>query len=222
MRMESSADLNPTENVEGRESRIGKKLVIDIGSGEFSYFNDIKETVDQNKFYAAVDLSHNVKASAREAHLAGMNAAAVIADAQKLPFPDAQASDVVLSDIINSPLLEYKYGKERILGTEVNSAPLPNQVQEKELQNFSDKRGKQMFIIADNIASEAVRVLAPKGRLLIVEKYGITYAKVYDYILEKLKNDPRLVFLQDQTLNKERSLFHDLGVFTRLYEFEKK
>ena len=220
--MESSADLNTTGNVEDREGKIGKKLIIDIGSGEYSYFHDIKEAVDESKFYAAVDLSHKVKASSEEAEMAGVKAAAVVADAQKLPFADGQASDVVLSDILNSPLLEYKYGKERISGTEVNSAPLPNRVQDSELKNFSDTRSKQMFIMADNIASEAVRVLAPKGRLLIVEKYGITHAKVYDYILGKLKNDPRLVFLQDQTLSKERSLFHDLGVFTRLYEFEKK
>jgi hypothetical protein len=56
---------------------------------------------------------------------------------------------------------------------------------------------------------------------LIVEKYGIAQAKVYNHILKKLKNDPRLIFLQDQTLSKERSLFSANGAFTRLYEFKK-
>jgi hypothetical protein len=145
MKTESSLPINNTEYKTGQEG-LKKRLIIDIGTGGFSYFNDIKETVDTSKFYAAIDLSRKVKSSGQEAEMAGMEAGAVIADAQKLPFGDGQASDVVLSDILNSPLLQYKHDQKKVSG-EINSAPPPNEQQKKSYRIFPMKKKNEFLLL---------------------------------------------------------------------------
>lgn len=196
-----------------------QKVILDIGSGPDPYYKKINANLEPGVKCISLDLStRGLIRSQSIAKAAGITSEFIKANAQLIPLADSSIDEVWLSNIMSAPLEEYKPDRYQVIqhlgsivtesvqrsqndktGSPAISAG-PSSEQIEAALNLKTEKEKACYSIADNILTEALRVLKDEGKLNILETpdWGIRYPKVYEILINRLKADKGIKIVEEK------------------------
>ena len=159
------------------------KKILDIGVGQTPYFIRYQLPLNEADEYVGFDACADCLADAKKKIFDEPNVLPVPkilnfvqGDAALLPFANQNFNEVVLSNVLSAPI---HWGWNKF-------------IPEHTIKGF----GKEdlFYTSRKKVIDEALRVLYPKGRLLIYTDLIIYGQHSYEQIISELQNDKSLVF----------------------------